>query len=583
MKNKIYILLICTMGMFFNSCDDDILDKYPLDTVTDGEFWQTENDLELYLTGLYGSILPSWSQGSSDLSSRDLGTDIVIEGAQSLSPTYTNQFDGTVTVPPSGGGWNWGNIRSVNYFLGNLDKVDATDEQIAQYIAEGYFLRAHAYFELFAKFGGLPIIDKVLGLEDEDQLYAPRASRKETADFILADLDRALSGLQDKGGAGAGRINSDIASLLKARALLYMGTWDKYHSGTVFAGDTDGTAYIQAAAAAAKSVIDRGNYSISMDGGPSNAYYKLFTFSSVEIRDNPEVMLYRHYNSNDYGVGNNLGLNDVRQGMTHQMTEYYLCSDGLPRSVSPLVDSSEKLGLLDIEDNRDPRFDQTLITRGEVLLVDLDGNTILFETPDLVVASTAYELKKWKTDWYDPITNARSKDIPYISFRYAEALLIYAEAKEELGEFTQLVADMTINLLRGRVGMPDMQVPVPFTDSDWIDYGTPISPELQEIRRERVVELYAEGRRFNDIARWRAHKIFIDMGRPTGAFITPADGLENIYGSVVINTEGYIDLFIDVVNGGAYGFNEGRDYLSPLPNDQLKLNTNLIQNPQWPQ
>lgn len=578
MKKIICILLIFT-AVFFIACEDNILDKYPMDTVTDSEFWQTENDLKLYLTSLYG-MMPQWPGGSSDVASFDLGTDIIIEGAQGLSPTYTQQFDGTKTVPASGGGWSWGNVRRINYFLGNLDKVDATNDQVAQYIGEGHFFRAFAYFQLFAKFGGLPIIDKVLGLGDDDYLYAARASRKETADFILADLDKALSMLKDKGGAGAGRINSDIATLFKARVCLYMGTWDKYHAGTVFAGETDGTAYIQAAAVAANSLIGDGNYEISMDGGPSNAYYKLFTSSSVDIRGNQEVLLYKHYNQNDYGIGNNVGLNDIRQGMTHQMTEYYLCSDGLPRSVSTLVDPNEKLGLLEIEKNRDPRFDQTLITRGEVLLVDLGGDTTLFDMPDLVVASTAYELKKWKMDWYDPITNARSKDLPYISFRYAEALLIYAEAKEELGEFTQAVADMTVNKLRARVGMPHMEVPIPFTDSEWIDYGASISPELQEIRRERVVELYAEGFRFNDLTRWRAHKIFIDMGRPTGAYITDEDGLEAKY-SPVVNAEGYLDLFVDVLNGGAYGFNEGRDYLSPLPNDQLKLNENLDQNPGW--
>ena len=579
MKNIIYILLIFTVGIFFNSCEEDILDKYPMDTVTDSEFWQTENDLQLYLTGLY-DMLPQWPGGSSDVASFDLGTDIIVEGAISLSPTYTNQFDGTNNVPPSGGGWSWGDVREINYFLGNLDKVDEAEGQVSQYIGEAYFFRAYAYFQLFAKFGGLPIIDKVLGLGDDDYLYAARTSRKETADFILADLDRALSRLKDKGGAGAGRINSDIALMFKARVSLYMGTWDKYHTGTVFAGDTDGTAYLQAAAAAAKSVIDRGNYMISMDGGPSNAYYKLFSSSSVDIRDNPEVMLYRHYNNNDYGVGNVVGMQDTRQGMTHQMTEYYLCSDGLPRSVSPLVDTNVKLGLLEIEKNRDPRFDQTLITKGEVDIIDLNGDTTLFDTPDLNVASTAYELKKWKTDWYDPIINARSNDLPYITFRFAEALLIYAEAKAELGEFNQDVANMTINLLRARVGMPDMQVPVPFTDAEWIDYGAPISPELQEIRRERVVELFAEGFRFNDLTRWRAHKIFIDMGRPTGAYITAEDGIEDKF-TPVVNAEGYLDLFVDILNGGAYGFNEGRDYLSPLPNDQLKLNTNLDQNPGW--
>jgi len=576
---KIFCILLIFTAVSFIACEDDILDKYPMDTVTDSEFWKTDNDLNLYLTGLYG-ILPQWPQGSSDLGSFDLGTDIIVESAASLSPTYTSQFDGTLNVPPSGGGWNWGDVRRVNYFLGNLDKVDKTNDLVAQYIGEGYFFRAFAYFKLFTKFGGLPIIDKVLGLGDDDYLYAARASRTQTADFIIADLDKALSMLKDKSGVAAGRINKDIASLFKARVCLYIGTWDKYHAGTVFAGATDGRAYIQAAADAAKSVIDKGNYMISTAGGTDNAYFKLFSSSSVDIRSNKEVMLYKHYNQNSYGVGNTVGMQDTRQGMTHQMTKYYLCSDGLPRSVSPLVNPNVKLGLLQIEKNRDQRFDQTIITRGEVELVDLKGNVVLYNIPDLNVVSTAYELKKWKTDWYDPITNARSYDLPYITFRFAEALLIYAEAKAELGEFTQAVADMTVNKLRARVGMPNMVVPIPFTDTEWINYGTPISPELQEIRRERVVELFAEGFRFDDLMRWRAHKIFLDMGRPTGAYITPEDGIATKW-TPVVNAEGYLDLFKNRLNTGAYGFKVGRDYLSPLPNDQLKLNENLVQNPGW--
>jgi len=173
---KIFCILLIFTAVSFIACEDDILDKYPMDTVTDSEFWKTDNDLNLYLTGLYG-ILPQWPQGSSDLGSFDLGTDIIVESAASLSPTYTSQFDGTLNVPPSGGGWNWGDVRRVNYFLGNLDKVDKTNDLVAQYIGEGYFFRAFAYFKLFTKFGGLPIIDKVLGLGDDDYLYAARASR----------------------------------------------------------------------------------------------------------------------------------------------------------------------------------------------------------------------------------------------------------------------------------------------------------------------------------------------------------------------------------------------------------------------
>jgi starch-binding outer membrane protein, SusD/RagB family len=578
MKKLICILLIFT-AVSFIGCEDNILDKYPMDSVTDGEFWKTENDLKLYLTGLY-NVLPVW-YGGADVYSYDRGTDIIIEGSTVYTFTYTNQLNGKVIVPPSGGGWDWGNVRSVNYFLDNIDKIEEETEDINHYIGEGYFFRAYIYFDLFTKFGGLPLIDKVLGLEDADYLYAARASRTETADFIIADLDRAISNLKNKGEIAAGRINKDIALLFKARVCLYAGTWEKYHAGTIFAGNGNPTEYIQAAADAAYEVINNGNYIIPTDGDPATAYHKLFTTVSAEMKNHPEVMLYKHYNVWDHNIGNNLSMQEARQGMTHQMTEYYLCSDGLPMSVSPLVDHTAKLGLTEIEKDRDPRFDQCLITRGELDLVDRDGRIDYFTVPVIDMVSSAYQIQKWRANWVDPVTNGRSSELPYITFRFAEALLIYAEAKEELGEFDQAVADMTINKIRDRVGMPHMVVPIPFTDTEWLDYGTPISPELQEIRRERTVELFGEGFRFDDLARWRAHQILVDMGRPVGAYLTEADGIAEKYPDLEVNAEGYLDFMIDKFPDGKYGFNPERDYLLPLPKDQRVLNENLDQNPGW--
>jgi len=578
MKKIIYILLIFTAAGFIGC--EDVLDKYPLDSITDAEFWKTENDLKLYLTSLYNDVLPGFP-GGDDTYSYDRGTDIIIEGSTVYTFTYTDQLNGKLIVPNSGGGWDWSNVRKVNYFLNNVDKIEEVTEDTDHYIGEGYFFRAYVYFDLFKKFGGLPLIDKVLGLKDNDYLYAPRASRTETADFIIADLDKAISKLKNKGKIAAGRINKDIALLFKARVCLYEGTWEKYHAGTVFAGNGNVTAYIRAAADAAYEVINKGNYTISKVGDTANAYHNLFTTVSAKIKSNPEVMLYRHYNKWDYGIGNLVGRQVARQGMTHKMTRYYLCRDGLPMSVSPLVDHTAKLGLTEIEKDRDPRFDQCLITRGELDLVDKDGRIDYFTIPVMDMVSSAYQISKWRTDWVDPKSNLRSEELPYIIFRFAEALLIYAEAKEELGEFNQAVADLTINKIRDRVGMPHMVVPIPFTDIEWLDYGTPISRELQEIRRERTVELFGEGFRFDDLARWRAHKILLDMGRPVGAYLTPADGIAAKYPKLKVNAEGYLDFMIDKFPDGKYGFNPGRDYLLPLPKDQLKLNEKLVQNPGW--
>src|SRR5690606_20092863 len=89
--------------------------------------------------------------------------------------------------------------------------------------------------------------------------------------------------------------------------------------------------------------------------------------------------------------------------------------------------------------------------------------------------------------------------------------LNYAEAKAELGEFDQAVADITINKLRSRatVNMPSLMVGAIVTDPDWPDHGYSLSPQIQEIRRERRVELLGEDFRFDDIRRWAAAKLII--------------------------------------------------------------------------
>ena len=560
------------MGMFFNSCEEDFLNKTPEDEISEPDFWKTEGDLELYLNGLY-DVFPVWG-GSGAAPSKDLGTDIVIESQEWWGGSYTAQFDGVLGVPASGGGWSWGNVRRVNYFLENADKA-GTGDLIEHYIGEGYFLRAWVYFDLLSRFGDLPIITQVLNVDDTDLLYATRSPRTEVVDFILEDLDMAISKMVVSSEAGPGRLNIDAAILFKARVCLYEGTWEKYHEGTVFAGATNGNAYIQEAVTAAKAVMDRGNYSL-FTGNPDQVYYDMFV--QIDLSDNPEVLLWKQYlaASITESSGNSMWNHPNTQGITHSMMQTYLCTDGLPISVSPLFEGDDSLTVVEI--NRDPRLKNTVMVPGDLDYVTLTGDSVLFTVPYMVRCPTGYALQKWRENVLDPNTNGRSNYVPYIYFRYAEALLIYAEAKAELGTLTQADVDMTINLLRDRVGMPHLDIGAITVDPDWPDYGYPLTDVLYEIRRERVVELFGEGYRYDDLMRWRAHNLFIGT-RPVGTMYT--DDIKEIYPNEKVNEDGFIDPFRDYLNGGAYGFVETRDYLLPLPTNEITINPNLAQNPGW--
>lgn len=570
MKNIKYILLIFATGLILNSCDDSFLDKTPEDEISDADFWQTENDLQLYLNDLYSNFTGWGSSGSAP--SPDLGTDIILESDAWWGDSYTERLDGTTTVPTSGGGWSWEEVYDVNYFLENAYRAEESSLK-DHYIGEGYFLRAWYYFDLLKDFGDLPIIDETVNVDDTDILYGTRSSRTDVVNFMIADLDSAIAKMEYAQEAGASRLNKDIANLFKARVCLYEGTWEKYHAGTVFAGDTDGTDYLELAAEAAQSVMDAGNYSLST-GDTDNAYYELSV--QTDYSSNSEVMFYKHYDYLTYGIQNSLWNQPNNQGMTREMIQNYLCTDGLPYAVSPLFEGDSTLGVVEI--NRDPRLDQTLITTGELDYLSLSGDTVLYDVPYLTGCPTGYALKKWRTDWLDASLNARTRDVGYIFFRYAEALLIYAEAKAELGTITQSDIDMSINLLRDRVGMPHLDIAAITVDPNWPDYGSTLSNVLYEIRRERVVELFGEGFRFDDLMRWRAHSLIVG-NRFTGTLYT-AD-IEAEYPDQNVNEDGFLDPFENILSTGYYGFEPGRDYLLPIPTDELTLNLNLEQNPGW--
>lgn len=579
MKKLTYIVSLIIIGVFFNSCDEGGLldtspldDRTPLDQVSDPEFWNTEEDVKLFVNGFYQSLPTAWSAGGGN-PSPDLGTDMVMESLAWYGGSLTNRLDGTITVPGSGGGWNWGNIRRANYFLENVDRAESSG-MVDHYVGEGHFFRAWFYFELLKNFGDLPIIDQTLNVDHQDILYGSRSSRSEVVDFILSDLDEAISKMQTSVGPPKSRLNEDVAALFKARVALYEGTWEKYHQGSEFAGDTDGTGYLTAAANAAKRVIDAGNYSLSGDD-PETAYYELFV--QTDYSNNPEVLLYKHYDAYDQNFGNNLWNVPNGQGMTQEFTENYLSEDGLPIAVSPLFEGDETLTKL--ENNRDPRLDQSILTPGELDVVTVDGDSVFFDVPNLNDNSTGITVMKWRADWIDPnFENRRTPNIGYIYFRYAEALLIYAEAKAELGELTQADLDMTINKLRDRVGMPSMVMGSITPDPNKQDYGYSVSDILYEIRRERSVELFAEGFRLDDLMRWRAHNLFVGK-RYTGTTYTQS--MIEKYPGKNTNDEGFLDPYNEYLNGGTYGFNPDRDYLLPLPTNQLTLNENLDQNPGW--
>ena len=190
---RIYNLVFFLAAMMLHSCDDDFLNRVPLDQISDPEFWNSTGDMELFLNTFYDTFDGWPPSGGGSAPTKDRGTDIALPAINVFGASWTARLDGAINVPASGGGWNWVNIRNINYFLNNIDRVKARTNMTDHYIGEGHFFRAWFYFEMMKNFGALPIITKAVTEEDEDILYAGRNSRTEVFNFILSDLEIAIS------------------------------------------------------------------------------------------------------------------------------------------------------------------------------------------------------------------------------------------------------------------------------------------------------------------------------------------------------------------------------------------------------
>jgi len=572
--------------LFQFSCSEDFLDRYPLDELSPEVFFENDEQLALFANRFY-TLLPAhqdyyvtfWTENNSD----------------NLVPAiFDARLGGTRPIPASAseGGWVWDDIRQANYFLTHCHKAKGIKADIDHFIGEVRFFRAFLYFDKLRTFGDIPWITKPLNTSSEE-LYSPRIKRNIVTDSIIADLDSAIAWLKPSATAPPFRINREIAMLLKARVCLYEGTWEKYHAGTPFGvSGSDGASYLLKAAQTSGELMQQNTYSIYK--GPAGSEYGAL-FNQTNLSGNPEVMLWKKFDISLQIVNNVsrfLSGGGGNTGMSKSLIDSYLCTDGKPIGTSPLFIGNDSL--VQETTNRDPRLLQSMFLPGYPMISGAPGvNNQIFKLPPIDGAgdfrsTTGYCIYKGHNpDWTQQANNLNGTTTSVI-FRYAEVLLIYAEARAELGILTQEDVDKTINLLRDRVSMPHLFLGNIQTDPNW-DFPE-LSPEINEIRRERRVELALEGFRWDDIARWRAHTL-IEGKRPNGVKYIGTN-LEGAYKdflgkptitigvNLFVDNNGFIDPYQKILPNG-YGFDPGRDYLSPIPSDELTLNPNLTQNPGW--
>ena len=576
MKRK-YLLYSLIAGAFtLTGCNDAFLERAP-QTLNDETFWTTPNDLKTYATAFYG-ILPRGVENIDDQNSDDMVP-------RNVSQFIWDQY----SVPAEDGEWSksdWQNIRNINYFMTHYQTVEGSEAEINRYVGEMRFFRALEYFSKIKTFGDVPWLEEDLNVDDTDILYGPKMPRNQVAQKIIEDLDFAIQWLPDgrvtSTGDDANRITKDVARHIKARVCLNEGTYYKYHTELGY----EYTDLLNQAASEADTLMNSGRYDIYNTGDAAHDYYNMFV---MEDKSNlSEAILYIDYANplRRHNMGH--GAYEALAGFSKDFVDGYLYADGLPKALTSYPTADETMA--EELANRDPRASQTI--RNDKFFEGNESYTVIV-TKDTLGADDAYITQFIPTGYqtikgYDPATAHRGNTLEVhdgIAYRYAETLLIYAEAKAELGSITQDDLDRSINQLRDRVGMPHLTTSVNFTDPNWPDYGYTLSPLLQEIRRERRVELAGEGFRFADICRWKAGQILNNVMTYVGKKISvkasqAKDGLRANNGCVIIYGN-YTNADLSYQEGKSRTWDD-KMYLYPIPTGELQRNENLLpQNPGW--
>lgn len=619
MKKHLAIFLF-SATLFGTSCNDSFLDRKPVESLTEDTFFKTYENFKTYAWACYGvfdngNILRHIGTGAGSLygSDQDAGY-LSSKGTGAFNP-YAFQ---TITNSTSGNGWDFDYIRKVNIMLDNIDGSLMTDIEKEHWRSVAYFFRSFYYMELIARFGDVPWIDHVVTDKDE-MLQKKRTPRKEVADHVLENLQYAETHIK-KDGDGANTINIHCVRALMSRFTLFEGTWRKYH------GLGDEGKYLTECVRVSEELM-KVFPTLHHDYGEE--------WTSPELSKVPGIILYKEFASELITSSYTRGERNQWHGveMPQLTVDLYLCQDGRPVSTSTVYEWGKKdKSVYSVFRNRDHRLLETVAPpyslsskssasawdypenaafreyidimgpnmvignpgeagKHKVLPLVQWSGTIVLKVPN-ITTNTKQQVLSCRGGYYvyknynvwDENNNkydANTADKPL--FKIDEVLLNYAEASYELGTFSQVVADKTINKLRPRAKVALMTVTEIDENFDPKRDKT-VGPLLWEIRRERIIELMGEGFGFYDVRRWKKADYFVN--RPQyGMWAKKSEiGTGKLYNTETgfpdsVAQEGFIYLFNDPVKDGKGWLD--KYYLYMVPSNEIVLNPNLEQNPGW--
>lgn len=589
------VLTIITIGL---SACSDFLNRPPKTQLPNiPSFYANEANLR----GSVNGMLPIHFAGYESGWNRSVFGNQTTAASWSDDICQTSATQMTKTAPSSGGGWDFSRVKKMNILIKGLESSGLEGEPHDHWLGVFYFYRALEHFDLISSFGSIPYYETTPEVTDTEELYMAQIDRVTNMKKICEDLEYAAEHVRIDDGHPQQEVNRDVVCARAADMMLFEGTWQKYVDGDREAAKF----FLEKAKMFAGKVIDSGRYRIA------DNYHDLFT--SEDLAGNPEILIYRSYiaGKSTHSVMSFEIEQPQQNGISKSLVESYRTTNGLAWGQEGNPEYHGDHLLTDEMRDRDPRL-RYLIDPEELHLNLLEA----------MYSVSGYFSHKFTRDEYIGTPAGQSStnttDCPIL--RYAEVLLIYAEASAELGSvggpaMTQAEMDKTINAIRDRadVKMPHLTI----SGDNVLVEGKPIvdpantegiSPLIWKIRNERRVEMSLEGKRYNDLRRrgelWRADSeknpkqnmgCWVDKDYILNILNEEAEADGELTDKIREANEKSVNDAIRIYGEGRQGYIKGtadllrtvepKHYLNPLPKDQIKLyadhGVTLQQNPGW--
>lgn len=577
---KIFFPVIFLLSL--TSCKD-VLDIRDLNSLDEREVWQDPNLVNAYLANVY-SIFGNWNASADNNSEQLVGITFPLDAVTVNNSSYK--------------AWDYTTIRKINTALVKIEEsTGLNDNDKRNFRGQLLFMRAYAYFNMVKHHGGVPYIKVPQDLEKDD-LNTPRHSTLECFQFIVEDLNEAISLLPEtieKSSENYGKIDGNFALAFKAKVLLYKAS-PQFNPTNPY-----GNSYWNEAYEANKQAYEQLK---------ANGYGLIDDYYNIALEEKNKETVFAVINtypnkvaSYDYGVRPGSESRGAASAVpTWEFVKSFPMIDGKSYSdPSSAYYKTEEQFLQSYWKDRDPRFEKSIVWNGKIyevsgkagkrqytavgIAADLDnfGTNPAAQTPseNLNRYSGFFILKNSKLSLKQTEVETQY-DVDYIVMRFAEVMLNYAETANEMGDLATAMS--LLREIRQRAGI------LPGNDGNYGIIATTKEQMRDAILAERNIELCFEGHRFWDLRRLRKlHLLDNTTKHGIEAIAINPDGSEMDLGiaselarTYQLKEENFKYKVLQVPNSGAkVNIVPDTYYFFPVSQSVLDKNPKIEQNKDW--